>query len=188
MNDTAHPTVSKRALIAEAALQTFANYGFQRTSMEDIARAAGVSRPALYQVFSNKADIFRALLEEGLAGCLEEMERQLSMPGLMADRLEKAFDLGIVEHYRTVASMAHGHEVTGLKNEIGADILTAWAVDLRAMFQRVFLRETNDEKLAGDFAVLVESAMSGIKARELAPDDMMVEFSALARSVGSAFR
>src|SRR5581483_9911319 len=49
--------------ILDAALVRFAQYGFRRTSMEDIAAEAGVSRAALYLQFDNKEAIFRALSE-----------------------------------------------------------------------------------------------------------------------------
>lgn len=48
--------------ILEAALTKFAAYGFARTSMANIAEAAGMSRPALYQHFGNKEEIFQAML------------------------------------------------------------------------------------------------------------------------------
>ena len=36
-------------------------YGYSRTTMDDIARAAEMSRPALYLLFRNKAEIYRAM-------------------------------------------------------------------------------------------------------------------------------
>ena len=45
--------------IRRAAIPVFASQGFKRTSMADLAEAAGVSRPALYQYFDNRADLFR---------------------------------------------------------------------------------------------------------------------------------
>jgi len=37
----------------------FAEHGFRRTSMAMIAEAVGLSRPALYQYFDNREDVFR---------------------------------------------------------------------------------------------------------------------------------
>lgn len=48
--------------IAEAALRLFARYGYKRTSMDDIAREAGVARATLYLHFKGKDDVFRAML------------------------------------------------------------------------------------------------------------------------------
>lgn len=50
--------VEKRAVISAAAVAEFSSRGFDGTSMANIARAAGMSRPALYQYFKNKNDIF----------------------------------------------------------------------------------------------------------------------------------
>ena len=51
----------KVAAILSAAFEAFRSYGFRRTSMEDIAAGAGMSRSALYLHFRNKEDIYRSL-------------------------------------------------------------------------------------------------------------------------------
>ena len=51
----------KRARILDGAMKVFLAYGYSRVTMDDIARAAEISRPALYLLFKNKADIYRAI-------------------------------------------------------------------------------------------------------------------------------
>jgi AcrR family transcriptional regulator len=51
----------KELAILKAAFEAFSRYGLKRTSMDDIAKGAGMSRPALYLRFAGKEDIFRAL-------------------------------------------------------------------------------------------------------------------------------
>ncbi|MHC6231890.1 TetR/AcrR family transcriptional regulator [Arthrobacter sp. MMS24-T111] len=43
--------------VAALALRMFAQRGYEQTSMEDIAREAGVGRKSLYRHFANKADL-----------------------------------------------------------------------------------------------------------------------------------
>ncbi|MCX7867351.1 TetR/AcrR family transcriptional regulator [Limisphaera sp. VF-2] len=53
-----------RQRILRAGLRCFAERGYAATAMQDIARAARVSKPALYYHFRDKADLFRALVTE----------------------------------------------------------------------------------------------------------------------------
>lgn len=52
-----------RERLLDAAEQTFCRLGVARTTLDDVARAAGVTRGALYWHFSGKADLFKALCE-----------------------------------------------------------------------------------------------------------------------------
>src|SRR5262245_29329739 len=49
---------TRRMAILEAAQKCFFQYGLERTRMDDIARVAQISRPALYEHFDNKSAIF----------------------------------------------------------------------------------------------------------------------------------
>jgi AcrR family transcriptional regulator len=55
--------IEKRTRILDAAEDAFSAYGFARSSMADIAAGADMSRPALYQHFANKEEIFAAMLD-----------------------------------------------------------------------------------------------------------------------------
>lgn len=50
--------------LVQVARRLFAERGFAATSIEDIVRAAGVTRGALYHHFSSKTDVFRAVFED----------------------------------------------------------------------------------------------------------------------------
>jgi AcrR family transcriptional regulator len=49
--------------VLDAALDQFARNGFAATRMEDIAKAAGLSKAAIYLYFPSKVDVFKALVE-----------------------------------------------------------------------------------------------------------------------------
>ena len=66
-----HSDYSEReAEILRAALTVFGHYGYKKTSMEQLAKAADLSKPSLYLHFAGKEDIFiesmRFYLSEGL--------------------------------------------------------------------------------------------------------------------------
>ena len=56
----------KKYQILQASLEVFGSYGYKKTSMQDIADALGISRPALYQYYKNKEAVFLALVEHTL--------------------------------------------------------------------------------------------------------------------------
>ena len=53
----------RRSHILEAAAQVFAERGYHRATIKDIARAAGVSDGSIYNVFENKTALLLSLLE-----------------------------------------------------------------------------------------------------------------------------
>jgi AcrR family transcriptional regulator len=61
--------------IVEAALDLFVNKGFTATRMEEIARAAGVTKGTLYLYFPSKEDLFQAVVHENVLPRLEMGER-----------------------------------------------------------------------------------------------------------------
>jgi len=50
--------------IIEAASTTFSRFGFKKTTMDDIAFAAGKGKSSLYYYFKNKEEVFEAVAEQ----------------------------------------------------------------------------------------------------------------------------
>src|SRR5271167_3930403 len=55
---------AKRRQIVDGARAMFLAQGFDAASMNDIARAAGVSKGTLYVYFKNKEELFEAIVEQ----------------------------------------------------------------------------------------------------------------------------
>jgi AcrR family transcriptional regulator len=55
---------ARREQLLDVALEVFARNGYHDTSMNDIADAAGVTKPVLYQHFDSKRELYQALLDE----------------------------------------------------------------------------------------------------------------------------
>lgn len=59
------PRPARRAQLLDAALEVFVAHGYHAAAMDEIAEAAGVSKPVLYQHFPSKLDLYLALLDQG---------------------------------------------------------------------------------------------------------------------------
>ena len=55
---------ARREQLIDVAVGVFARHGYHSTSMNDVAEAAGVTKPVLYQHFASKRDLYLALLDE----------------------------------------------------------------------------------------------------------------------------
>ena len=93
----------KESRILQAATAVFLRYGYRRTTMGDIATAAGVSRPALYLIFCNKERVFEAALRKLGTGLLEEIRAALAPPGTPMEQLKLAFELWAVRPFSMLA-------------------------------------------------------------------------------------
>lgn len=51
----------KKDLILHAGSECFARYGFDKTTLDDIGRRAGLNKASLYYYFKNKEEIFAAV-------------------------------------------------------------------------------------------------------------------------------
>lgn len=58
------PAEARRRQLLDVAVDVFGAKGYHAASMNDVAEAAGVTKPVLYQHFSSKRDLFIELLEQ----------------------------------------------------------------------------------------------------------------------------
>ena len=66
-----------------AAAQTFHRFGFKKTTMDDIAFAAGKGKSSLYYYFKNKEEVFEAVVDQEA----EQLKQELH---IAIERSEKA--------------------------------------------------------------------------------------------------
>lgn len=116
----------RRGTILAAALLLFMRHGFSRVTMDDVAREAGISRPALYRDFRNKADIYAAIAASLLDHSASRAERALSATGDLDKRLVRAIEAGMLEVMAAIAKSPHGVDILEQKMALTADIHARW--------------------------------------------------------------
>lgn len=100
--------------IRQAALSFFCRYGYEGTSLADIADEVGIKKPSLYAHFASKEDLFLAIFESVLADYVSHMKHLIDSltETTVEERLYKIF----VDSFRYYAS--HEEQVTFLKRSV----------------------------------------------------------------------
>jgi AcrR family transcriptional regulator len=68
------PRDERRAQLVRCAAAVFVRGGFDATSMDDVAREAGVTRLIVYRIFPSKEDLYRAVLDAVLIDTAEAVD------------------------------------------------------------------------------------------------------------------
>lgn len=125
----------------EAMTALVHQYGYAKVTMDDIAKASGLSRPALYQFFRNKQEIYRAIASSMLEACLKQMDDVFAVvEPPSADRIFRAIKVGLLDHMAEMESTTHGAELMDLKNELSADIISEFGQGLTSRVEAEFAR------------------------------------------------
>lgn len=99
----------RRAQLVALGLEQFARRAYDEVSIEDVARAAGISKGLLYHYFPTKRDYYVATLREAAAGLLARTETPIELPPM--DRLAAGLDAYldyVEEHGPAYAALMRG--------------------------------------------------------------------------------
>ncbi len=101
------PRAVREQQIRRIALRLFAERGYQPTSMDDIASAAGVSKPVVYDLVGNKEELYLACVET--AG--RELAEIVATAALSTTGPEERMRAGAVAFIRFVAEKDGGWDL-----------------------------------------------------------------------------
>jgi AcrR family transcriptional regulator len=192
----AEPADPKRARILEAAMRLVLAYGFSRTTMDDIARAAEMSRPALYLLFRNKTEIYRAIAGRFLDQSASRAEAILRRDGALSDRLMSMIEDCLIGMMRQIAESPHGAELLDMKNTLAGDIVSGWKQRLGALIAAAVEAETAvtgvDLQARGLsarlLATLLLDGLEGMKSRVRNPEEQRIAACGLVKVVEIAIQ
>lgn len=124
----------KRIRVLDSAMKVVLAHGYQHTTMDDVARAAEMSRPALYLLFRNKADIYRAVASRMFNQTSCRVADVMSGDAPLGERLYRAIDEHMIEMVCEIHKSPHGAELLDLRNQLAKDIVQQWQGTLRNIF------------------------------------------------------
>lgn len=113
-----------RDLVLRAAMVRFTNYGYKRTSLEDIANEANLSRPTIYAYFKNKKTILRSVSQGIHDVTLANIEIALNLDATLEQRLLQCFNAWTEPYKSILFGTPHGAELIGASSLLASDIST----------------------------------------------------------------
>jgi AcrR family transcriptional regulator len=99
----------RRAAILDAAMEVFARRGYHGSSIDEIAKAAGISKALIYEHFPSKKDLHTSLLEHQVDDLLGRLDASAATGEPGDQRLRAGVDafLGFVQEHREAWRMLY---------------------------------------------------------------------------------
>ncbi|UWR01821.1 TetR/AcrR family transcriptional regulator [Ruegeria conchae] len=181
---------SKTAAILSSAFRAFAAYGFRKTSMDDIAKGAGMSRPAVYLHYKNKEAIVRELTQyyydEKVILVAEALAGEGSLPEILAGAVQ-AQSQGMAE----ILASPHGLEMLDATKSMSTDIVQEGEVKLTRLYADWLRRENSAGRAhlpvgPDEAAKTITTSLKGIKMTASSAEEFEQGISQLATLLGAA--
>ena len=132
--------VERRTAIVDAAKTCFLRFGYAKTSLDDIAREAGLSRPLLYRKYANKEAIFSAVYDAVFLRAFDAAAPIAAGPGSPETKLLRMCETVCVAPYAMILDAPHPGEFWAACEQVIPKILDDHHRRWRALVARVLAK------------------------------------------------
>jgi AcrR family transcriptional regulator len=167
----------KKSRILAAARSMFLRYGYKRVNMNDIAEAAGVSRPALYVLFKNKEEIFIEAYLRWVDETIAQVEAAMAQTASPKDKMARAFEIWAVGPFEMTMASSEAQEMVDCNLAFAQASRNQGYATFEATIAPVVAKLSETLPAAsriapGRIAHVLVSAVRGFKETAATPDDM----------------
>jgi len=103
--------LQRREAIIEAAWTCFLQHGYAKTSLEDVAKRAGLSRPLIYLQFANKRELFGCAIEKMMDKNFDAAKKILNLDIEKKAKLLRIIDAWLLDPLEHLMSSPQGDEL-----------------------------------------------------------------------------
>jgi AcrR family transcriptional regulator len=177
--------LNRRQALLGAALTVFIRFGYRKTAMDEVARAAGISRQGLYLHFPTKEALFRAVVHHALSGQLAAAIKALSGSAALDVRLSNALDAWLGPYAGPMREDAA--DLLAASGRLGGPILS----EHEARFEQALVAAITASPLmdvygpagidASALAGMLHATAQGLKSRCAVRDDLRAQLAVTTR-------
>jgi TetR/AcrR family transcriptional regulator, transcriptional repressor of aconitase len=94
-------SITRRQII-NAASACFTEYGYDKTTFDDVAKKAGISRALIYTYFKSKQEFYFALVDEKHKNYIRQSQEVLDSDLSGKEKFRKIIDIWIIDPHRII--------------------------------------------------------------------------------------
>lgn len=177
----------RQTQIINAALAVFSKYGVSKSTMNDIAQEAGISRQTLYNAYPGKEELLRASVRRTIETTFQEVDAAWAEETDLSLKLEKFFEIMPLRYYDMAHSSPEMKELLDGIHKVAAEEMEEAQKGWEHRFETLFGAQKGAENLGdpksfadfffttsinakynADVREVVESRLSHLKASVLA--------------------
>jgi len=180
---------SRQKAILNSAFQAFATYGFRKTSMDDIARGAGMSRPAVYLHYKNKEAIVSKLTELYYAEKSAAIAAALTSSGSVSEVLRRAIHAH-TEGIAAILASPHGLEILDTSKSMSSEVISQGEAHLAGLYSAWLSQQEKAGRIrllasADDTAKTITATLKGLKLTGAGAEEYEKRVAQFADLIGS---
>lgn len=136
-----------RHQIVAAATEHFSHYGYEKTTVSDLARAIGFSKAYIYKFFASKQSIGEAICQTCLRGIEEQIEAAIASTDSPPEQLRRMFRVAVEASVELFNQDRKLYEIAAAAAAEGWPTAVAYEARVRAHLQKI----VEQGRVAGDF-------------------------------------
>ena len=150
----------------DGARAAFLRFGFERSSIADIATGAGVSRTAVYHYFPGKEDVLRAVVDELHTASLAAANAALESSQTLELALTNLFEAKLGRMLSVVSASPHGEELLASGHRFTGAATRAADEDFQALVVKALVRHGRAEEAQAVADTLIAAAKGLMRSDE----------------------
>jgi AcrR family transcriptional regulator len=135
--------------IAEAAIRIILRYGMARTTMNDVAQEAGVSRQTLYAIFASKEDLLRATIRYLANRTVADIEADFAKTSDPGQRLDAVINHIAVRSFELLRASPDADDIVSGFNAACKEELESAAARYQRLITEMLIPYQNSIESAG---------------------------------------